>query len=208
MGQTSYRIGTLPQINLSIRLNEAWKINSKMESRQLFISGVKDELDADVDIERLDVGIVLSRRTGGRSSLGAGYLARFEDGIVAHRVIQQLVFGTGHGNIAYAHRMVTDQTYRSTEPPEFRARYRLSMEIPLNGDSMDPQEFYVRSSNEVLGIRQSDDNDLEVRITGLLGYLLPTKNKLEVGLEYRGSGFIKNETDNQFWLMLIGTFNL
>ena len=40
-----------------------------------------------------------------------------------------------------AHRVSTDQTFVKDAPTEYRFWYRVSLEIPYNGISIDPKEF-------------------------------------------------------------------
>lgn len=200
--QTDYRFGYLPHVNFSIVLSDQWRLTSKTETRQIHISGPQGDLETDFSYERTDINVVVVRKTGERSTLGLGYLIRIQDGTLAHRVIQQYTVGAGHGRIRYAHRVTTDQTYRSFQSPSFRLRYRLSAEIPLNGDSLDEDEGYIRLYNEYLAQHQSGDTELETRVAALYGRMLTNDIRLETGPEYRASRFLMENTRHQLWMHL------
>ena len=99
-----------------------------------------------------------------------------------------------------AHRIVTDETFSDDEPTEFRLRYRLGLEMPLNGLHLDPKELYAKVNNEYLGIWADSMADLEIRGLFSIGYLDTKDNKVELGLEYRVNEFNKPAKAQQFWL--------
>jgi len=83
---------------------------------------------------------------------------------------------------------------------EFRLRYRLSAEIPLNGQSADPKEFYIKINNEYLNSIKENKYDLELRLVPLLGYAVNQNNKLEVGMDYRVRSFLFSPSRHNTWL--------
>ncbi len=198
--QQSYRAGILPQINLTADGPENWKFNLRAESRQIFSEGRFDEAAGGAyRYERTDFAAVLLRKTGVGSTAGAGYLLRLEDGQVIHRLIQQYSVVSGSGALRSGHRFAADQTFRPNEPPEYRLRYRFSVEIPLQGQNVDPGELYAKLNNEYLGILQDAAFDLETRAVGVLGINFNDRNKLELGLDYRANEFLDGPARHQFW---------
>ena len=198
--QQSYRAGILPQINLTADGPENWKFNLRAESRQIFSEGRFDEAMAGAyRYERTDFAAVLPRKTGVGSTAGAGYLLRLEDGQAIHRLIQQFSVVSRSGAIRSGHRFAADQTIRPDEPPEYRLRYRFSVEIPLQGQNVDPGELYAKLNHEYLGILQGAAFDLETRAVGVLGINFNDRNKLELGLDYRANEFLDGPARHQFW---------
>ena len=101
-----------------------------------------------------------------------------------------------------AHRFTADQTFSPSEKSEFRLRYRLTTELPLNGQSADAKEFYLKVNNELLNSFQGKEYDLELRLVPLLGYTVTDNHKLEIGPDYRLNRFLQSEARNRFWLSI------
>jgi len=201
--QSSYQFGLLPAFNLNKKLNNGWKINTKIESRQLLKEGVfKEPTTFDYQHGLLDIAIVGSKKIGINNSLATGYLIRFRDGEQLHRLIQQYTITNRLPGFRLAHRIASDQSFQKDKDPGIRLRYRLSVEFPLNGQTVDPQEFYIKINHEYLNAFQSGDYDLETRLSCMPGYKITDNNKLEFGLDYRLSSFIDGPSKNRFWIAL------
>lgn len=97
---------------------------------------------------------------------------------------------------------MTDQTFEKNENTEFRLRYRISSEIPLEGQSIDVNEFYLKINNEYLNSLQGVDYDLEVRGVVLLGYSVSALNDVEIGIDYRLDSFVSGNPRNRTWLSI------
>lgn len=200
LAQDDIRIGLMPQINLNYSLGDNWKINSKTESRQIFWEGLTgEELPADYRYERTDIDVVITRKTGVLGSVGGGYMIRFQNGEIIHRLIQQYTLVQRFEGFRLGHRLRTDQTFRSEDPIEFRIRYRLSLEKPLRGNSVDPNELYLKLNNEALLALQDGDSEWEYRLVPNLGYFFTDRNKLEAGFDFRANQLFQNVQDYQFW---------
>jgi hypothetical protein len=201
--QSTYQIGTLPSINLNHKLENDWSLNFKIESRQLMQKGTFDgESDKSFDYVLTDYSMIAAKKVGLNSRLSGGYLIRFREKEIIHRLIQQYTITQRLTSLRLAHRVVTDQTFFDKENTEYRLRYRLATEIPLNGQSADPQEFYLKISNEYLNSLQSSEYDLEVRLVPLLGYTATEKQKVELGIDYRVNSFLSKNARNSFWICL------
>ena len=202
--QNTYQVGLLPAVNISTQLPRDIKLNGKMESRQSLRRGVykNEEQPAGYDYVLTDFSLLAAKKIGPRSSLAAGYLLRVEGDRLHHRSIQHLIFTRSYTGIRLAHRFSADQTFDREEDTEFRARYRIAAELPLNGRSADPGEFYVKGSNEYLSAWQSGAYDLEIRLVSLLGYRFSDSKKLELGLDYRLDSFLSTGSRQRFWIAL------
>jgi hypothetical protein len=198
--QNRYQIGLLPSINLNKKLENNWKLNFKTESRQELKRGIfKDNSVADYNYLLTDFTLVASRKILFNSSIAGGYLLRVEDGTTAHRLIQQFVVTRKYRATRLAFRLSTDQTFAAAESPEFRGRFRISVEVPLNGLSIDAREFYFKFNNEYLNAFQGQAYDLEVRLVPVLGYEINDTFKLETGLDYRINSFLDTPSRQRFW---------
>lgn len=207
--QDRYLVGLMPSVNLNARLAGDWRLNFRMESRQLLREGIfgaptKGRYRYDLT----DFIALGSRRIGLNNSLAVGYLLRVEQDEIVHRLIQQFTMVQRFPAFRIAHRISTDQTFRSDEATEYRLRYRLTPEIPLNGQSIDPGEFYLKVNHEYLQSLQEGEYDLEIRMVPLLGYEFSKNNKLEGGLDYRINSFISGNARNSFWICLHWFFSI
>jgi hypothetical protein len=201
--QKNYRAGLLTQVNINYSLRGDYKLNTKLESRQIFSEKeTSKERSNKYRYERTDLHVVLTRKISADNSIGGGYLIRLQDGQFIHRLIQQ--FNSVHKLefVSLAHRIVLDETFRKNEPTEIRLRYRIGLQKALNGRTIDPKEFYIKFNNEYLGIWSTANTDLEIRASGAVGYTARDNNKIEIGIEYRVNEFYTAEKAQQFWMTL------
>ncbi len=201
--QSTYRVGAMPSLNLNSKLKNDWSLNMKIESRQLIQSGrFNDDADKNYKYVLTDFSLISAKKIGLNSRLAGGYLIRVEDGELFHRFLQQYIIVQSMTGFRLAHRFASDQTFSDSEKPEYRVRYRIASEIPLNGESVDPGEFYLKINNEYLNIFQESEYDLEIRLVPLLGYDFTDSFKIETGLDYRVSSFLNDNTRHSFWMSL------
>ncbi len=203
--QRTYQFGALPSINLNIKLKSDWSLNTKLESRQLFQRGeINGNDEKEYKYILTDFSLIAAKKVGLNSRLAGGYLIRFEEGETIHRFIQQYVIVQKMSGFRLAHRILSDQTFSKIEKPEIRIRYRITSEIPLNGEEVDQGEFYVKLNNEYINSFQSFEYDLEIRLIPILGYDITDNLKIESGLDYRVNSFFNDSIRHSYWM----TFNL
>lgn len=203
ISQSTYQWGVLPSVNLNKKLKNDWSLNTKVEGRHMFQSGEINGVFFEKNKYVLtDFSLILAKKVGLNSRVGAGYLIRVEGAELSHRFIQQYIIVQKLARFRFAHRFLADQTISETERPQFRIRYRMTSEIPLNGESVDPKEFYVKLNNEYVNSLQAKEYDLEIRLIPLLGYGFSDILKMETGLDYRVNSFLHNSTRNSYWITL------
>ncbi|MFZ6052050.1 DUF2490 domain-containing protein [Halocola ammonii] len=195
--QSSDQAGILPSININKKLPKDWSVNFKTESRQ---SLFQEEFNYDYLLT--DISLAGAKKIGINTTVAAGYLLRVTDSGIVNRTIQQLSSVKRYPAFRVAHRISTDQTFEENDDTEFRFRYRASAEIPLNGESLDPGEYFLKINNEYLNSFQGNDYDLEIRGVGLLGFAVSAKSKLECGLDYRLDSFLNSAPRHRYWLSL------
>lgn len=195
--QIANQYGILPSINLNMKFPKNWSGNVKVESRQSIYNQ-----EFGFDYLLTDISFILTKRIATNTSAGMGYLMRVEDGEIKNRAIQQISLVKKYNNFRLAHRFMADQTFEQNDDMEFRLRYRLSSEIPLEGQSLDVNEFYLKVNNEYLNSFQGNVYDLEVRAVALIGYSLSPLNNFEIGADYRVDSFINANPRNRFWLCI------
>jgi len=201
--QGLFQFGLLPSLNLNQKLNKGWRLNYRVESRLSGAEGKFSEpLVSDARHELTDLSVIGSRKVGLNNTLAAGYLLRLEQSGVTQRTIQQYTLVSGYNAFRLAQRFSTDQTFSKGEAAEFRLRYRLSFDIPLNGQEVDDREFYLKINNEYLNSLQGGTYGLEVRVVPSLGFAFNDNSKIELGIDYRLSEFLKGPAESVFWLPL------
>lgn len=196
--QGNNQFGLLPSFNLNLKLPRDWALNFKAESRQ----SIREGDDFDYEYLLTDLSMAGAKKIGVNTRLVIGYLMRLEDEGTQNRTIQQLNIVKRYVNVNLAHRIAADQTFADEEAVEWRLRYRLSVEIPLGGQSLDVHEFFIKANHEYLNSLQGEKYDLEIRGVGFIGYVTSPVSKLELGLDYRIDSFINGRARNRFWLAL------
>jgi hypothetical protein len=197
MAQSSYQLGMLPSLNINKKLQKDWSLHFKAESRQGLING-----DFNYEYLLTDISLIAATKIGISTTIAGGYLIRIDEGQINNRAIQQISFVKRYPGFRLSHRISSDQTFQRDDQTEVRLRYRLSSEIPLEGQSLDPGEFFLKMNNEYLNSFQGDEYDLELRLAAFLGYAFGSDNKLEIGVDYRVDSFIDNNPRNRFWISL------
>lgn len=190
--QADTDLGFLPKVVLSKKINEVSKWVHSLEQRTIFY----DE-KAQFSHNLLDVSSIYSLKTAHNQSFNFGYILRFRNSETIHRTFQHFNILSNYNSLKIGHRFALEQFYQFKKQTTFRTRYRVSLELPLNGERVDVKEFYVKFGNEYL--YDFADKDLEIRITPYLGYQVSKKDKVEFGIDYRVGNFINNSTENNFW---------
>ncbi len=205
LGSKSYaqnEIGLIPQINSDFKIGESWKVNSKFEGRQIFFKNPYPAGQNQKEFDRFDIELVATKSLDPLRAFGGGYLIRRADNSFTHRFIQQYALTRKLLTSRLSHRFRTDQTIEKDESLQWRLRYRLSWEKPLNGFEIDPGEFYLKLNNEYLGILQDSKGNLEIRGLASVGYDISDKNKIETGIDYRVENLIRSETKHLLFLSI------
>lgn len=199
-------LGVVPEINLSYELKTI-KFNLKAESFQLFHANA-DNPGWNYQYEQTEVQFFVSKKMNPFISLAVGYQYGIEVGDKnTHRGIQQFSYVFKPGNLKWGHRVRTDQTFYHNKATKFRFRYRLLLELPLQGQSIDYSEFYMVVSDEILYAIQDKEQDYENRLILYLGYFFENSNKLQLGLDYR-TGFSSEPLIHNYWIRVGYLVNL
>ncbi len=199
--QADHRLGLLPQINLSKKIGKGWKINGKIEDREsLRMLDEQGAIDRRLSHLLTDASLVVVRQSGAGPSAGAGYLLRLRDGAENHRFMQLISWVQPYDAVRVGHRAMIDETFASNEQTKIRVRYRLGVELPLQGQVLDPKELYFKLTNEYLNVFQGDSYDLVIRLTPYVGYVFGDNNKVELGVEGRFDNFVRERLEKAYWI--------
>ncbi len=209
LAQDSYETGLLPKFNVNASLNAFWEINAKAESKVAFFEGNFDGYQQQNLIHRrTELAFAAERKTGYNSSLAGGYLLRLHDKKPGHRLFQQYSIVSSYASFKLGHRFSSDQTFKTGGANEYRLRYRISTALPLDGTKIDPNESYLKFSNEYLGGLHDKDYNLEIRTLAAIGKNIGKTQKAEAGLSYRVEEVFRNISSQEFWVYLAWYFDL
>lgn len=193
--------GFFPEAQLSVKASDKWKLVGKIESQHGTVFHDREQ-DADWSYyhDRTDFQAFADYKLGPLAAVAVGYQYRWNGNAPNnHRAIQQISFIQVKRRMRMGHRVRTDQTFEPLEKPEFRLRYRLVLEIPLQGIKIDPGEYYLIASNEPIFGTQGGDFNIENRVVCSLGHYFSKKHKLEGGLDYRADSFLDGGLRQRFW---------
>lgn len=183
-------------------MNVNWQLNFRLESRNIFSEGVFGaESTRGFSNELNDLSALVTRRIRLTNAVTTGFLLRWRENKAVYRTIQQYSIAKLASNYRMSHRFAMDQTF-SSDDFEWRFRYRIAFELPLQGHSVDIGEWYLKLSNEYLNGFSRSEYDLEIRLVPILGYKLKDTSKLEFGLDYRLDRFFKNAPRHRLWQVL------
>lgn len=205
--QTESEFGLLPKISLTTKFSPKFSMSNSAETR-LFAINPDEPYSGENNFILADLVAVFSAKLFFSGTLNFGYTARFRDGIVYNRIMEQYVFINELSSSKFAHRIAFDQTFAKEKSSEYRFRYRIIWEKPLSGEKIDANEFYLKLGNEYLWSQKDNSGTLEIRIVPLLGFQSAKKNKIELGIDYRLGGIYADSQKNNFWLSLSWYTNL
>lgn len=197
-GQSTYQLGWLPSINVNKKLQQDFKVNFNLATRQVLY---KNQV-ANWQHQLVDFTNILSRKIGFNNALAGGYLLRFRDKQVTFRLIEQYTLIQKIASLQLAHRFRTDQTFERDRSIKWRLRYRLAGVVPLKGQTADPSEFYLKVNNEYLLASQNQNQDLEIRAVLFGGYKFSNNNKLELGLDNRFDSLLNRPIQSKSWIIM------
>ncbi|WP_339718062.1 DUF2490 domain-containing protein [Cyclobacterium amurskyense] len=202
MAQGTVRMfGFFPEFQIGIKATEKLKIIGKIESQH----GMAEKFEGkDLDVgyfhNLTDFQGFLGTKVNPFIDIAAGYQYRVNSrGDNSHRTIQQISILQLPGNYKIGHRIRADQTYAPFEKNDYRLRYRISFELPIEGKSLDPGEFYLVFSDEVLYSYQAGESSVENRVVASLGHLSKEKQKFQAGIDYRTDRFFDPDLRHRTW---------
>ncbi len=200
--------GIFPEISLTKKISQLDKLNFKIENQEVIFDNRDSEFEnPQFTHYRTDLMVFLDRSIRPGVSVALGVFHRFQDNEDGNRIIQQLAILQRMRNLRINHRMRTDQTFTRNNDLEVRVRYRLSVEVPLEGAEVDPKEFYMVFSDEPILSYQGEGFEIENRAVIALGKLFNSQEKLEWAVDYRTDGFIQEGFRTRLWAKISYYYN-
>ncbi|MBE0662440.1 MAG: DUF2490 domain-containing protein [Bacteroidales bacterium] len=176
-----------PDLAINFKLNEDYFLNTKIEAFHYFVE--RDVNDSPIwvsNFDGTDFQLFLTKRLNPYNRVSLGYQYGFEPNDPgSHRIIQQFSTISRPRNLTIGHRLRSDQTFYQEESFKLRLRYRFSLEVPLQGQALDPGEFFLLASEEVLFDYQDSTVGFENRLVFNIGYMIKPSQKLQFGFDLR-----------------------
>lgn len=193
--QNAFYTGISPKIDLNTKYKK-WKFHLVYEDENIFLKKVEDKGNNVKYIHNKSAFmVVITHKVGVFSALGGGYYHDF----VSHKQItmQQFLY-TKKGNIiTHSHRFRIDEQFHKKTLKNIAFRYRLSLLKPLNGYSLEPREFYFKSTFEQLLFLKKLDFDSREGI--YFGYYFSNKDKIEIGAILKSEHLIAKFHTYKLW---------
>lgn len=200
--------GIFPEISLTKKLNDQNKLNFKIENQEvIFDNREQGSANPQFTHYRTDLMMFFDRSVRPGVSVAMGVFHRFQEEEDANRIIQQLAILQRLRYLRINHRFRTDQTFTKNDDFEFRFRYRISLEIPLQGAELDPGEFYLVVSEEPIFSTKGGQFEIENRTVAALGKLYSSREKLEWAIDYRTDGYIQEGFRTRLWAKISYYYN-
>jgi hypothetical protein len=176
-----------PDIAINFKLSNGYFLNTKIEAFHYFIE--RDINNSPIwvsNFDGADFQFFLTKRLNPYNRVSLGYQYGFDPGNPgSQRFIQQISHIDRSGNLTIGHRLRSDQTFYKEESFKLRIRYRFSLEVPLQGQALDPGEFFLLASEEVLFNYQDSTIGFENRLVFNTGYMINPSQKLQFGFDLR-----------------------
>ena len=194
--QTSNQMGAIPSFLFSQEINQAWDASMALSSQMLLTEDFVDGQEFPRKVRNINLQAIVSYDRSPELKLDFGFLFRKMDpfdGVEAYemRPWQQATLQFFLGKYRLRNRVRLEERVYTREDQktelDWRLRYRLSLDFPLSGIRLDPGEFYINTHLEALSQLDQEDviDNWENRSYLGLGYLLPSRNRLEIGPELR-----------------------
>lgn len=195
IGQETLIGGWQSEFAYTVGLGKGWKVNGKILG-DLFllrdVEGDRRNTATILDLNQFEYSVTGSKSFSPFFNVAFGYLygdvTPFAYGTRdEHRFFQQVTFSQLLHRIRLSEQIKFEERIFSTGYRS-RLRIKVAVEIPLQGVSLDPGEWYIISSNEaLLDLRSSDERNAfytENRFQLSFGKLAVNKNKFEYGFGY------------------------
>jgi len=188
-----------PAISLNIKNETPWSYSFGIAQRDIVYTDIENFNDFKEELNFQEQFVELNhsttRKVGLYGKVSAGIRYRFIKTFTGEqnetRFMQQYVHSKSLNRIKLAHRFRLAQRIR--EINTFRTRYRFSVEVPLNGERTDVNEFLLVTTLEgVWEFGEEEIPNFGFRYSNYFGYRIFDNTVVNFGLEYRYRDFTQN----------------
>jgi hypothetical protein len=184
------------------KINNRWNWHNELQYRNYNFAGDLEQL-----LLRTGIGYNLSQNN---NNLLLGYAYVHSEPYIAgtdeklntneHRIFQQFISKQQFGRVNILHRYRFEQRFIG-EDFKMRARYFLSLNVPINKKEMEKNAVYASAYNEIFINTEANYFDRD-RIYGGLGYCFNKNFKVEVGVMTQ---ILSNSSRTQFQIMFFNS---
>jgi hypothetical protein len=187
-----------PGLSFTKKIDSRWSYNMSISGRQRFTNFGEGESNNKTD--RWEIKSFGTYTLLGGKKLSLGYMYRTVDPFEQvsgweHRITQQFAFLTNFGGYRLGNKFRIEQRIRSSDYLT-RLRYAISNDFPLQGENLDPKEFYLIAGNELVYAFNQFEDELENRFSFGIGRLLKKGQKLQFSVVSRNSDLISSNRDH------------
>ncbi len=178
----------------------SWNFNTSIVQRT---SHLEAENDKYWQLSYLELNQFFNRKINPKFNAALGYKYRSnypvdELNIYEHRFTEQLSCTHFERKWRLVSRLRLEQRFFQDDFAQ-RLRCRTSLDIPLSGEKLDPGEFYLVISNELLlQVEKGTNEEWSDRIGGSLGFVFSESLRLETNFIHRFEGLTTNYSDVPF----------
>lgn len=184
------------------KINNRWNWHNEVQYRNYNFAGDLEQL-----LLRTGIGYNLSENN---NNLLLGYAYVHSEPYVAgtdeklntteHRIFQQFITKQQFGRVNIQHRYRFEQRFIE-EDFKMRARYFLSLNVPINKKEMEKNAVYASAYNEIFINTEANYFDRD-RIYGGIGYCFNKNFKVEAGIMTQ---ILSNSSRTQFQIMFFNS---
>ena len=206
-GQDNFTGYFEPDIALNYKVATNYSHNFKMSQR----SYVYDD-DFRFKGRQLDVSHFSKLKIRLNQSIALGLQYRFRNAFENDRenelrITQQYNITFKRGNVRWGNRFRTEQRITPSSTTH-RFRYRLALDLPLNGEELDVGEsYFIADTESLLSAARGNKPEYDQRVTAQIGWLLNKETKLQTGAQYRAESYNLG-TENVLFLLASLVFSL
>jgi hypothetical protein len=207
LGQDNFTGYFEPDIGLNYKVTTHYSHNFQLSQRS-YIYDEKFELRA----RQLDLAHFSELKIAYGQSIALGIQYRFrnlfeEENENELRFTQQYNITHKRGNVRFGDRFRAEQRITPSLTVH-RFRYRLAVDLPLNGEELNVGEAYFVASTESLSsVARGNKPEFDQRLTANIGWLINPDVKLELGSEYRVENYTRS-TENVLFFLTSLSLNL
>ncbi|MFO7864178.1 MAG: DUF2490 domain-containing protein, partial [Salinivirgaceae bacterium] len=159
-------------------------------------------------LERMESNANITRKLFNNAKTGGGYVFVGDDLFRPeveneHRIIQYYSFSFKFEKFRLSNRIRNEQRI-SADSYKNRLRYRIGIDLPLNGEQLNSKEAYFAASNEVLSTFNAHYGKFENRFGVGVGWQIQQNKKMQVQLQHRISSI--STADESHAIFLATTF--
>jgi hypothetical protein len=184
------------------KINNRWNWHNEVQYRNYNFAGDLEQL-----LLRTGIGYNLSENN---NNVLLGYAYVHAEPYIAgtneklntneHRIFQQFITKEKFGRVNIQHRYRFEQRFIG-EDFKMRARYFLSLNVPINKNEMEKNAIYASAYNEIFINTKPSYFDRD-RIYGGIGYCFNKNFKMEAGVM---SQILQNSSRTQFQIMFFNS---